>query len=129
MVSQGRMLKIGRSIGAISVAFFCLWLFPSPAFDACSDGNNAFICGHWPDLLTGFLFVACGYLLGPRTKAHSLILLMLFLFLGSAETIRFGSLIDAFVYAPFQEFYYGGFIAIFLLLLFYVVKDKVAKCT
>ncbi|QYJ93553.1 hypothetical protein [Shewanella spartinae] len=129
MASHGRILKIGRSIGAISVALFCLLLFPSPAFDACSGENNAFICGYWPDLLTGFLFVSCGYLLGPRTKAHNSILLVLFIFFGSAETIRFSGLSDVFVYAPYQEFYYGGFIAMFLLLLFYVVKDKMAKCT
>lgn len=61
--------------------------------------------------------------IGASNKNSQLNLVNVVFFLGSAETIRFGNLIDALVYAPFREFYYGGFIAIFLLLLFYVVKD------
>ncbi len=96
MKTQGRMLKIARSVGAISVALFCLWLFPSPAFDACSHGSNAFVCGYWPDLLMGFVFVALGYLLGPTSWLHYSILFVLFTFLGSAENIRFGGIHEVF---------------------------------
>ncbi len=44
MKVEGVIFKTTRSIGAITVALFCLWLFPNPALDVCSDGNDAFVC-------------------------------------------------------------------------------------
>jgi hypothetical protein len=122
MKVQGSLLTFTRSLGAFAIAFFCLWLFPSPAFDACSHSNNTSIvgCGTWPDLLMGFLFVTVSYLLGPSSRIHYLVLILFFTFLGSAENIRFGSFYDALYQAPFQEFYYGGFVAAFIFVSFYL---------
>lgn len=124
MKVEGVIFKTTRSIGAIMVTLFCLWLFPNPAFDTCSNGNDAFVCGQWPDVLMGFLFVVLGYLLGPKSKAHYYVLFFLFSFLGSAESIRFAGFYDAIYEIPFQDFYYGGFVAAFILFLVCSVKKR-----
>ncbi len=129
MRNQLHIIEIVRSIGSIVIAMFCLSLFPSPAFDACTHGNSAFDCGLWPDFLMGVLFVTTGYFIGPKNNVHYIILFVLYLFLGSAENIRFGNYSDALYQAPFEEFYYGGIISAFFIALFFITKSKVIKCT
>jgi hypothetical protein len=125
MRSQAKLFKIVRSIGSITIALYCLSLFPSPAFDACTHGSSAFVCGQWPDLLMGALFVTICYFAGPKNKIHYIFIFVFYLFLGSAENIRFGSYHDAIYQAPFQEFYYGGIISVLLIASFFTIKSKV----
>ncbi|MEC9429175.1 MAG: hypothetical protein VX781_07270 [Pseudomonadota bacterium] len=100
------------SIVAIALAVFCLWLFPSPAFDACfPNPNGQYGCGVWPDILAGFTFVLICFFGGPVNKWHYGIASLLFVFLGSAEVIRFGGFSEVLLYAPYQKFYYGGIVA------------------
>ena len=124
MKVQRIFLQIGWSVGVFGLAIYCLFLFPSPAFDACLQGKGDFACGRWPDLLSGFSFVFVSYLLGPRKNFHYVVLFGVFIILGSLENIRFGSLIDAIYQIPFQEFYYGGFSAIVLFLVFHILSKK-----
>ena len=65
----------------------------------------------WADIYAGFLFLFITLFGGPARRWHYSIALVLFLFVGSAELIRFGSIKDALFYAPYQEFYYGGLIS------------------
>ena len=129
MRSQTQILIIIRSIGSITIAMYCLSLFPSPAFDVCTHVSSSFVCGQWPDLLMGALFVIIGYFAGPKNKIHYIVIFVFYLFLGSAENIRFGSYSDAIYQAAFQEFYYGGIISVFLIASFFSIKSKVVKCT
>ena len=107
-----KLLTYFRSFAAIAVGFYCLWLFPSPAFDGCFPySGGQFGCGVWADIYAGFLFLFITLFGGPARRWHYSIALVLFLFVGSAELIRFGSIKDALFYAPYQEFYYGGLIS------------------
>ena len=75
-------------------------------------------------LLSGFIFVAVSYFLGPRKIFHYAVLLVVFILLGSLENIRFGRLIDAIYQIPFQNFYYGGFAAILLFVVFNISRER-----
>jgi hypothetical protein len=112
MESRPNLIACFRSAIAIFAGLYCLWLFPSPAFDACFPySGSQYGCGVWPDIYAGFSFLMITFFVGPAKSWHYLIVLILFLFVGSAELIRFGSIQDALFYAPYQRFYYGGAIA------------------
>lgn len=104
-----------KSVVAIFVACVLLWFFPSPAFDACFPNKGGqYGCGVLPDFLAGFIFLLVCFFAGPTKKWHYVIVVLLFSFLGIAELIRFGSLEELLFYAPYQEFYYGGLLAMAL---------------
>ena len=107
-----------RSLLGLGLSCFILWLFPSPAFDACFPYQGGqFGCGVIPDVLAGFVFILVCLVIGPSSKWHYIIMLLVFCFLGIAELIRFGDLDHLFINVLHQEFYYGGAFATALYLL------------
>ncbi|MBU1311433.1 MAG: hypothetical protein KKE30_18070 [Gammaproteobacteria bacterium] len=117
--------NIGRSIAALCIALFIVFWFPSPAFDACFPDNSSYVCGQWPNLFAGLVFVLVGYYLGPKSKYHYIPGLLIFGFLGSAEHIRFGGqLLEILAEAPFQSFYYGGLVSLLVIVAIKYVNNR-----
>ena len=123
MDSSGIFLNIGKSILALAIALFVIFWFPSPAFDACFPDNNSYVCGQWPKIFAGCVFTLVSYFLGPKSKYHYFPVFMLFAYIGSAEHIRFGGqLLDVLLQIPFQTFYYGGIIALVIIIAVKFIK-------
>ena len=125
MKSSVIFLNIGRGILAIGLALFTISLFPSPAFDACFPDNDSFVCSQWSNIFAGLVFILIAYYFGPKSKYHYLPVFIVFLFIGSAENIRFGEqLLDMLSQAPFQTFYHGGMIALLCIVTIKSFKGK-----
>jgi|TARA_R110000868_G_scaffold147127_1_gene368333 hypothetical protein len=108
--------NIGRSIAALFVALFIIFWIPSPAFDTCFPDNTSYVCGQWPNIFAGLVFVLISYYLGPKSKYHYISALLIFAFIGSAENIRFGGqILEILAEAPFQTFYYGGLVSLLVI--------------
>jgi len=118
--------NIGRSIAAQCLALFVIFWFPSPIFEVCLLDENSYLCGQLPEIFAGFMFVLASFYLGPKSKFHYMSVFILFAYIGSAKNIRFGGQIfEVLADVPFQTFYYGGALA---LLIIVVLKSIFAGC-